>query len=69
VKEGWEPLCAFLGVEVPKDKPFPHLNDRESFIGNIAWRQGRQRMVRTMVGAAVLLLGGLLFFFGRRRSQ
>jgi hypothetical protein len=28
VKEGWEPLCAFLGVEVPKDKPFPHLNER-----------------------------------------
>src|SRR5258708_5628238 len=31
VKEGWEPLCAFLGVEVPKDKPFPHLNDRATF--------------------------------------
>jgi hypothetical protein len=31
VKEGWEPLCDFLGVEVPKDKPFPHLNDSESF--------------------------------------
>ena len=26
VKQGWEPLCEFLGVEVP-DKPFPHLND------------------------------------------
>ena len=26
VKEGWGPLCEFLGVEVP-DKPFPHLND------------------------------------------
>jgi hypothetical protein len=31
VKEGWEPLCAFLGVEAPKAKPFPHLNDSESF--------------------------------------
>lgn len=28
VKEGWEPLCAFLGVPVP-DKPFPHLNDKK----------------------------------------
>lgn len=26
VREGWEPLCAFLGVEVP-DEPFPHLNE------------------------------------------
>jgi len=33
VKEGWEPLCAFLGVEVPADTPFPMLNDRASFLG------------------------------------
>ncbi len=34
VKEGWEPLCAFLGVEIPRGKPFPHLNDRDNFGGN-----------------------------------
>ncbi len=27
VKQGWEPLCAFLGVPVPAG-PFPHANDR-----------------------------------------
>jgi len=27
-RQGWEPLCAFLGVPVPTDKPFPHANDR-----------------------------------------
>jgi hypothetical protein len=32
VKEGWEPLCAFLGVEVPMDTMFPHLNDRIEFM-------------------------------------
>jgi hypothetical protein len=26
VREGWGPLCAFLGVDAP-DEPFPHLND------------------------------------------
>jgi hypothetical protein len=31
VKEGWEPLCRFLGVPVPEGKPFPHLNEREAF--------------------------------------
>jgi len=31
VKEGWEPLCDFLGIETPKGKPFPHLNDTDSF--------------------------------------
>ncbi|WP_193369610.1 sulfotransferase family protein [Pelagibius marinus] len=30
VREGWEPLCAFLGVPVP-DGPFPRLNDAEQF--------------------------------------
>ncbi len=30
VKQGWEPLCAFLGKPVP-DEPFPHVNDSEEF--------------------------------------
>jgi hypothetical protein len=29
VRQGWEPLCRFLGVAVP-DEPFPHLNDTAS---------------------------------------
>jgi hypothetical protein len=31
VKEGWESLCELLDVKAPKDKPFPHLNDSDSF--------------------------------------
>jgi hypothetical protein len=30
VTEGWEPLCAFLGLEVP-EAPFPRLNDSAQF--------------------------------------
>jgi hypothetical protein len=30
VKDGWEPLCAFLGVSVPAG-PFPRTNDRGEF--------------------------------------
>ena len=30
VAEGWGPLCAFLGKEVP-DEPFPHHNLRDDF--------------------------------------
>jgi hypothetical protein len=30
VKDGWEPLCKILGVEVP-DREFPRLNEREAF--------------------------------------
>src|SRR5215210_4077602 len=31
VKEGWRPLCEFLGAEEPRGKPFPHLNDTDAF--------------------------------------
>lgn len=34
VKQGWEPLCKFLGVPVP-DTEFPRLNDREAFMARI----------------------------------
>lgn len=50
VKEGWEPLCAFLGVEVPKDKPFPRLNDRTAFIN-----RGQQRSQRVIVQGSLIV--------------
>ena len=34
VTEGWEPLCEFLGVDVPSE-PMPHANDRETFLGRV----------------------------------
>jgi hypothetical protein len=47
VTDGWEPLCEFLGVDVP-DGPLPHANDRGTFLGRVidgalgtlhAWRE------------------------------
>ncbi len=46
VRDGWAPLCAFLGVPVP-NKPFPHVNDR-------AFTKRMYLLAR--VGAAVLAL-------------
>lgn len=31
VKQGWGPLCAFLGVPEPVGEPFPHVNDAADF--------------------------------------
>lgn len=36
VQEGWEPLCSFLGVEVPEGIPFPHLNEGEKTLKALA---------------------------------
>ena len=39
VREGWAPLCDFLGVDVPEE-PFPHLNEtremRRRLLGLVA---------------------------------
>lgn len=34
VQEGWEPLCRFLGVDVP-DEPFPRVNVGDDLLHNI----------------------------------
>lgn len=54
VKEGWEPLCEFLGVGVP-DRPFPSLNDA-------AVMRRRVRSVRAIALApyALLAVAGVL---------
>jgi len=31
-REGWQPLCEFLGVDVPEGEPFPHVNDSAAFV-------------------------------------
>jgi Sulfotransferase domain len=38
VKEGWEPLCAFLGVPVPEG-PFPRTNDRAEFWDRVSGKK------------------------------
>lgn len=43
VGQGWEPLCAFLGVPVP-DEPFPHLNDAAGFQARIREQGGPDLM-------------------------
>jgi hypothetical protein len=64
VREGWEPLCAFLGVPVPEGKPFPHLNDAADFRGRL--RRGAL-VVRTIgyaiLGAAAVIVIALAIWF------
>jgi hypothetical protein len=64
VKEGWAPLCEFLGVEEP-DTPFPHVNDT-------AEMRRRIRAVRALsvaVPAALTLLGAALLMVLTRRAR
>src|SRR3712207_2349159 len=65
VKEGWEPLCEFLGVKEP-DTPFPHLNDATEM---------RRRMlgvralgVAVPTALALLIITTLALFWRDRKS-
>ena len=49
VKEGWKPLCEFLGVQVP-NKPFPRVNSREE------WKRRVGAKVNSNIRHAVLKL-------------
>ena len=64
VKEGWGPLCEFLGVPDP-DEPFPHLNDAAEM------RRGIRvlRALSVAVPASIGLLAGALLLSLLRRSR
>ena len=63
VKQGWGPLCDFLGVEVP-DKPFPHLNDGEAYRG---WIRRVRLSAAAALAVGVSLAGIAVLRLGRRR--
>ncbi|HEV3284268.1 MAG TPA: sulfotransferase [Solirubrobacteraceae bacterium] len=59
--EGWEPLCAFLGMDVPQEE-LPRLNDAQSFREGIIggalgvvneWWEARERPASGLHGAAL----------------
>lgn len=59
-KEGWAPLCNFLGKEIPKDEAYPRVNDAASTV-NLhyfivvlrLWHIGRKYIaIATVVGLA-----------------
>lgn len=51
VREGWGPLCEFLGVPVPGNLPFPHVNERASM--------KRAVLIMRLVGKLPYLLAGV----------
>jgi hypothetical protein len=56
VKEGWGPLCEFLGHDIPRGIPFPHLNEGDRTLASFM----RQAFVGPFV-LRILAAGGLGF--------
>ncbi len=62
VGEGWEPLCRFLAVPAPTDKPFPHANTKAEFDQMI---RGRKQIAFLMMCTLVGLIGFLAELLAR----
>jgi hypothetical protein len=69
VKDGWGPLCAFLGVSEPEE-PFPWVNEREGFestvLANLAVGILRASAPAALAGAAGVTVGALVLWSLRR---
>jgi hypothetical protein len=63
VKDGWEPLCKALDLPVPKDVPFPNINDSKA-IDELAKKQVRRGLTRW---AVIFAVGGASVAFAVRR--
>lgn len=61
VREGWAPLCRFLGVPMP-NTPFPNVNDRASMLRAIRFLRYGTRAIPWVVGAMVV--GAVGWSFG-----
>ncbi len=59
--QGWEPLCAFLGLPVPAT-PFPNVNDCAQFQKMFL---GMKIFAGAIVAAAAVVAAGLGFLLGR----
>eukprot|EP00605_Chrysophyceae_sp_TOSAG23-4_P000874 GSChrysophyteH1.ASY1.ANO1.965.1 assembled CDS len=59
-KDGWEPLCSFLGVPVP-NCPYPHVNDTSEFKQVVAFVNLLGYAISGGLLASALLLGRRLW--------
>ena len=59
VREGWQPLCAFLEVPVPEE-PFPRGNDTQEMMVRLRTMKRNSFLLWSL---AVLTVGGVLGHF------
>ncbi len=62
VREGWEPLCEFLGIADVPDEPFPHVNEGAAMKRRL--RTLRLLLAALYVGLAAVLIWGVVSLLG-----
>lgn len=72
VRDGWNPLCKFLNVPVPKDVPFPNSNNRKSVqfdVKKLIVKDGMWRVCLRMVVFIVFVAAIVRFVRGKSDSN
>ena len=64
VKEGWEPLCKFLGKEVPNEEPFPNvqINTTSALLG---LRRTFNLVVYLWIPTTLSIVAAICYFWRR----
>lgn len=68
VRQGWGPLCEFLGKPVP-EQPFPHVNDTQAFKDMVQFVRTRLKVIQYGVPAVAALAAGCCALLWRRRGR
>ncbi|CAL8070473.1 unnamed protein product [Calicophoron daubneyi] len=61
VRDGWKPLCEFLGQPIPSD-PFPHVNQREEFKSRLMTFDSMPLLVERLVPSLLVAFVGLIVY-------
>lgn len=61
VKDGWQPLCEVLGIEVPPDLEFPRINDGKA-IERLAKEQIQKGVARWMIVISIAFAAGVVLW-------
>ena len=61
VKEGWKPLCDFLGKKAPRGIPFPNINSRRSFKRLFIVIRVLEWVIPILLIVALVWIGVLMF--------
>lgn len=62
IKDGWEPLCKFLGDPVPQGTKFPHVNDNSDFVAR-SRRRNRNQMKNVALRYALIAVISVAVWF------
>lgn len=66
-QQGWEPLCRFLGKPIPKEEPYPYINQPDNIIKmhTVVWQKTSVLAIQKIapfVAAFVVVVAAMWYY-------